>query len=34
MKLTFIGHRINKEQEGIVRTVLRTKKENTGKVSE
>jgi hypothetical protein len=33
MKLTFIGHRINIEQEGIVNPVLGTKKENTRKVS-
>jgi hypothetical protein len=34
MKLTFIDHRINIEQGGIVVLVLRTKKENTRKVSE
>jgi hypothetical protein len=33
MKPISIGHRINIEQESIVRTVLGIKKENTGKVS-
>jgi hypothetical protein len=33
MKPISIGHRINIEQESIVRIVLRNKKENTRKVS-